>query len=119
VKLETVIRDADERIARLQAELRRGAHAPAVAPPESVAWGTAAQSDAAEPDSVRRPPSESATLRDSMAADEPDAGAGAFREEVYALADQGRRPIEIAERLGALLGEVELVLNLRQWRERE
>lgn len=33
---------------------------------------------------------------------------------VYALADAGTRPIDIAERLGIVLGEVELILNLRR-----
>jgi hypothetical protein len=34
--------------------------------------------------------------------------------EIYALADQGRRPLEIAQELGRPSGEVELILALRQ-----
>lgn len=40
--------------------------------------------------------------------------AAELRREISALADEGASPPEIARRLGLLLGEVELVLNLRR-----
>jgi hypothetical protein len=39
----------------------------------------------------------------------------ALRERVYALADAGRRNIQIARELDMPLGEIELILNLRQF----
>jgi hypothetical protein len=35
------------------------------------------------------------------------------RQKIYSLADQGHSPTSIAERVGATVGEVEMVLNLR------
>jgi len=103
-KLETVIRDADERIARLEAIL--------------------GQSDTKE---KSRKPRRAASRRDTPVKSAPDPAPPSIGKpapaientdprfaHVYALADGGTTPIEIAKQLDMPLGEVELILNLRK-----
>lgn len=84
-KLELLIQEADEKIARLQ---RLSAVSPAPLQP-------------AEPDHDQVPPPSSPPL-------DPR------HREVYTLADEGRTPQEIAQRLDRPQGEVELILALRR-----
>lgn len=91
-QLEALIADADERIAELRRlEERHPALQDGGAPrPGGGASGAA------------RPP-----------AREPDHPAGGVTREVYALADRGLAPVEIARELDQHLGSVELILALR------
>jgi len=86
-KLELLIREADEKIAALRA---------------------AAPQSRASPYAITGPISPRAEVRE-----EPVDSAHA---QVYALADQGRSPREIAAQLGRPDGEIELILALRMAR---
>ena len=86
-KIETVVRDADQRIARLEALLDKVKQIKSVQPPE-----------AAEPVTEKTP----STLDNRV-------------QRIYALVDSGLTPIKIAEEIGVSLGEVELALNLRNF----
>lgn len=110
--LEQLIRDADERIARL----------------ESLDDGTS-QSETAEDEStlVLSQISQLAPPPASPSSDEPAATdmsqrpakappASRRSEEIYALADAGRNSAEIANQLNSPVGEVELILGLRERR---
>ncbi|HVX59050.1 MAG TPA: hypothetical protein VHC19_00565 [Pirellulales bacterium] len=110
--LEQLIRDADERIARLET-LDDGAN----------------QSEAAEDDSVIplsqysgvASPNASPSGCESAAAEMPQRPSKALSasrrsEEIYALADAGRNSAEIASQLNSPVGEVELILGLRDQR---
>jgi hypothetical protein len=84
-KLEALIKEADEKLAALKAAAGNGqASAPVAAP-------------YVEP--LREPA--------------PDSSVESQHHEVYELADQGRSPREIAERLDRPSGEIELILALR------
>jgi hypothetical protein len=85
-KLELLLKEADQKIAALHAG-ERGNNGSSLPPPTMV--------------------SSDPTL--AAISDEPDPR----HAEVYALADQGRDPYEIASQLGRPRGEVELILALR------
>jgi hypothetical protein len=120
-KLETVIRDADERIARLEHVLGRqggggespGHRATRDEPSQSgmSAVGRLPSTEPAARDISRSPehqPSDSPTT--------PDESSDPRFRHVYDLIDAGATPIKAAEQLGLPLGEVELILNLRKFR---
>lgn len=121
-KLEQVICDADERIARLENLLgRRGDEAPSAAPAKPK-FRLEQISDKSNPS---LPP-----MTDMASSGEADAGSKIVAEEVivpplnpdprfkqiYELVDSGHTPIQAAEALAMPLGEVELILNLRKYR---
>ena len=83
-RLETLIREADERIAAMSAAHRADIHRAAEAPTEP------------------RPPT-------SPPPREPDP----LTRAIYELADQGRTPLEIAQELDEQVGKIELILALR------
>lgn len=99
VRIEQATREADERIAQLQA-LKDTLSQPApyaVQPPPATAElvGDVAGMDAPQPHPASQPQADSLT------------------REVYALADSGLGPGDIAEQLGEHVGKVELILALR------
>lgn len=99
-RLEELIRQADDRIARLTAS----------AAPDASRDHDAAARPAAEPrPNARRsaPQPASRTQRQSRLADPVSV-------DVYRLADEGLPPIEIAQRLSEGVGKVELILALRE-----
>lgn len=111
VRLEQLLEDADERIARLERATnppKRGEddgtdRTPGVDP--SVMDRARVEEDrAARADNAHR-----FTIRDDDAA-----GMGETRERVWALADDGHDAPAIASRLGVPVGQVELMLNLRR-----
>jgi hypothetical protein len=117
-KLETLIKDADERLAALR---RASAAAPAsasdqrapdfrVGAQQSFTFASPSQSIASS-ENVPTPPvtGPRLTLTYSQADDGPDPR----HAEIYRLADQGRGPKEIAATLGRPSGEIELILALR------
>lgn len=94
-RIETLMRQADEKIATLQ---RMQAGANAIADEKPNPPGVAAMNrPAPEPD----PPSEN---------DAPDP----LSREVYKLADAGHSSMEIARKLSEQIGKVELILALRR-----
>ncbi len=93
VRIEKAVRDADERIARLEALGQQADQAPA----RSAVSASLPPDEHAELITPQRPPDQADPLT----------------REVYALADQGIGPGDIAEQLGEHVGKVELILALR------
>ncbi|MEM1329978.1 MAG: hypothetical protein AAGG07_05405 [Planctomycetota bacterium] len=100
-RLETLIADADERLAKLERSEQRGATPSLAAEPE-VRLPRRTHSGDQRPE----PPT-------SPAAPEPDQH-GDMRQRIYDLADQGLSPVQIAQRTSQPTGQVELVLALRR-----
>lgn len=91
-RLEQLIAEADERIARLEAAFPTPAsRAPESQPPPALSETNSASSTAA-----------------GVKTDDP------LTSEVYQLADAGRSPLEIARELDEQIGKVELILALRR-----
>jgi DNA-binding NarL/FixJ family response regulator len=88
-RLEALIRQADERIAAMNAQ------------PPAKGLPSAASTSQAPPASLPPEPSESPALDPRHA-------------QVYALADQGRSSKDIAQQLNRPSGEIELILALRR-----
>jgi hypothetical protein len=117
--LEHLIRDADERIARLEAvgewmdrsaKVDAGADGGPHAHAESgVVLSKLSAGSRGQAVSTANRQAESAPP--THAKSDP---AGRSREEVYALADSGQTSAEVANRLNRPIGEVELILGLRQ-----
>lgn len=98
-KLESVIRDADERIDKLSNLVRQ---ARGTAPLDLVAGATtAAERATAEP-------------RNASALGSGECGPEDRHATVYALADTGLSAHQISARVGQTTGEVELILALRR-----
>lgn len=106
-KLEVLMKDADDRIATLQqlsGSARTNSH-----PPENT---SPFRQTTAEHDALMQrldPPPAAPAPQES-----PEPQVDARHAEIYALADQGRTPVDIATRLGRPSGEIELILALRQ-----
>jgi hypothetical protein len=107
-KLEKVIRDADDRLARLEGALKRSGGN--VAKPGVVLPSVAARRGASAAQEAGGGGEGPAEPRPAIAPDD------ARFEQVYELADTGATPIRIAEQLDLPLGEVVLILNLRKLR---
>jgi len=106
-KLEAVIRDADERIARLEGILgrREAKETPRTTPPEQR---VASQTGPA--------PRESSRAGTPGEFERGGSGGDSRCQRVYELLDAGVAPIRVAEQLGLPLGEVELIMKLRDLR---
>lgn len=133
-KLETVVRDADDRIARLESLLARLERVPARRRASTPQVRPAAQNPARDPDGRQRslksvdevptPPAKSpetpepkparAAATGSDARPTPPPPADPRFQRIYTLADGGTAAIKIAEMIGMPLGEVEIILNLRR-----
>lgn len=101
VRIEQATREADERIAelrRLEQSLAQASQAAHQAPPPVPP--APAEATHTDPDA-------------SPALHQPANQADPLTREVYALADQGIGPSDIAEQLGEHVGKVELILALR------
>ena len=101
-KLEALIRDADERLARLDGrpvapgiDVTVGAEATA-----PISTGDAGSAVLDKPGNPSARPADRRTHRD--------------KDRVYALADKGKNPVEIAQTTGLKPGEVELILAIRE-----
>jgi hypothetical protein len=104
--LQELIAEADRAAARLEAAAARlpeGVPRPAASPGPPTT-----QAEALQP---FRPP-DRPTHDSGETSVRPSAGGR--REEIYALADGGLEAAEIARRIGSPVGEVELILGLRQ-----
>jgi hypothetical protein len=111
-KLETVIRDADERIDRLERILGRPATGNG-SPDAARDQPDAKPRQAAPPAQPTHQAGGRASASRKLPATEPTDPRVA---RVYELVDAGATPIKAAEQLGLPLGEVELILNLRKLR---
>ncbi len=87
-KMESVLRDADDRIDRLERLLRQSAGQP----------------------TLDQTIDETASVEPKPTEDGPD---NHRRRHIYELADAGRSPVQIAEQTAQSTGEVELILALR------
>jgi DNA-binding NarL/FixJ family response regulator len=97
-KLELLISEADEKLAALRAANAGSGTTLRMTPVEVVSASAAAED-------VMAPPREAPSVPDPRHA------------EVYALADEGLSPREVARRLGRPNGEIELILALRSGAE--
>lgn len=118
MKLEVLIRDADDRLNRLQAvQGGNGATvAAAIAPPADRGRGVSSGADAFEPglQPAVKPAAPAPTANvESAESAVPQTRAERF-QRIYALADKGTHALAIADALGIPLGEIELILNLRK-----
>ena len=95
-KLEALVQDADERIARLEALNRQAPPRPDFAMPRS--------------DTTTAPATQPSAPTDDMA---PSPSIDPTHAEVYRLADEGQTITQIAGELHRPHGEVELILALR------
>lgn len=106
-KLEQSIADADKRISALRILIE-----------EAKKTGAGPRADSAAP-SAPTPTATIATTAGSPTDPQPaeQAGSPSAPDErsrrIYELADQGRTPMQIAQELDQKIGEVELILNLR------
>lgn len=148
LKLETVIRDADDRIARLEGLLgkskqpgtRTGGAVKAPEPKPASEPGSElppttppSRASALPPEPSTRPPGASppppepstppavastsaARASEALEPAKPVTPADPRVGRVHELADAGQQPIKIAEELDMPLGEVEFILNLRDFR---
>ena len=141
LKLETVIRDADDRIARLEGLLGKSKQPgtrttgavkapeakpvsepgresrPTTPPPKASPPVPRASTPPPEPST---PPAVASTpparVDEALEPARPVTPADPRVGRVHALADAGQQPIKIAEELDMPLGEVEFILNLRDFR---
>ncbi len=100
-KLETIIRDADERIASLTQLQEKQ---PTKAGSFDVTLGSEAPLDLKESGAKSNPPNSGS--RNSPLASDAHAA-------IHALADRGRTPEQIASDVARPVGEIELILSLR------
>lgn len=103
-RLEGVINEADRRIAALRILLDAAKAAGASLGLEETAGQETPPANAASA-STGSPPDSSPASIDATTAQ---------HKEIFALADQGMLPLEIARKLDRRVGEIELILNLRQ-----
>lgn len=92
-KLEACISDADARIASLERLLKQAAGLPGL----DVTVGD----ESAEASSASQPTDRPIRI-------DP------VHQQIYQLADAGKKPVQIAQILGRTTGEIELILNLRR-----
>ncbi len=117
IRLERSIRDADERIARLE-------RSPGTADRKGSLDVTVADEAVTRSETqVAAPPDRRDSAVPSPAASAPPEAKSTARRagrpgrsEVFALADEGKTALEIAEGVGLPAGEVELILSLRRTR---
>jgi len=100
-KLETVIRDADQRIAELTELLRR------------LEEAQGSRSSAYETTASRPTPSQRKPRQASSELESPKEN---LRDRVAQLADHGHSPLEIAQTMNKPVGEIELMLALHRTR---
>jgi len=112
--LEALIADADRAAARLEAALARSAEAaPGSQRPQPQPTSQAESlkpPHPAAPPAGKIPPDGAAELSGGAV----QRGSADRREEIYTLADYGFEPAEIARRVGSPIGEVQLILGLRE-----
>lgn len=126
-RLEQLILDADDRLARLEAASRPERHAPRAhnddRPPHAPSRDSH-RNDRREADeprhapphdrpAARHPDDQHDTRSDSRSDTRSDTGHDPLHNRVYDLADSGLDPIAIARETGQPTGQIELILALR------
>jgi len=114
MRLELLIDQADERLARLQAAgaSNEASHQP-TAHTSAQSIASAARPRAPMDDTASAAaPRETIRRNDSIASHHPEP-TDALRRAIYALADRGRTPNDIARELDEHIGKIELILALR------
>ena len=104
-KLELLMKEADEKIETLRALQPSAPPAASSSPPAPLSPGL--RQSAAEREALMQP-------LEAPLSPPPEPMIDPRHAEIYALADQGRTPVDIASRLGRPSGEIELILALRQ-----
>jgi hypothetical protein len=111
-KLELLMKEADAKLAALKSASASAPAAAAVQRVEKISHSTSAADDA---EAIT--PSSAAPVTPAVVPDapqmKPETPPDPRHGEIYALADQGRSPQEIARQLDRPNGEVELILALR------
>ena len=115
-KLETVIRDADERIARLEKLLGQRSTRPPTTTPNPPPNPTPNPSPKRQRGIPTTPPSRSPERQQRTIGPVTTQTDDPRFARLYELIDGGATPVKAAEELGMPLGEVELILNLRKFR---
>jgi hypothetical protein len=105
-KLELLMKEADEKIETLRA-LQASAPSSSSSPLPPTAPSAALRQSVAEREALMQP-------LETPLSPPPEPAIDPRHAEIYALADQGRTPVDIASRLGRPSGEIELILALRQ-----
>jgi hypothetical protein len=107
-KLELLIRQADDRLAAIKSTAANGSAVPS---PGNISR----PADESQPgESAHDTPSDIPALVSEAIAEPAETPPDPRHAEIYALADQGRSPHEIARSLDRPNGEVELILALRR-----
>ncbi len=114
--LEQLIRDADDRIARLQAVDEWLDHSGTLDHEPSIVLS---KLSAGAPTDFSSPPSRETPTAEAAPRATKSLPASRRSEEIYALADAGCSSAEIARQVNSPIGEIELILSLRQKRELE
>ncbi len=113
-KLEAVIHDADQRIARLERLTGR------VTTPEHLPTGSGPAAPSPTGPEVAPPPPDGEHAAPPPIASAPprcpSTPPGERRRRIYDLADQGTSALVIADALQMPIGEVELILSLRKFK---
>ena len=100
-QMQSLIAQADERIAALQSQLATPA------PGRTIVSGGVGTSSLGPLPSLR------SIVAPASKASVGGSGTDDRHQAIYSLADEGLTPVEIAQRIGQRVGEVELILNLR------
>jgi hypothetical protein len=111
--LEQLIRDADDRIARLQTVSEWLDRSGTVEKEPSIALAKLSHTQSHQPTFE---PGSTMPIAPIAAAPAKTAAVSRRYEEIYALADAGHNSAAIASRLNSPVGEVELILGLRAQR---
>lgn len=117
-KLESVIADADERIAAMESLIRaaRGQSTIDVTVGDEPAVGETPAPAPADAAPEPPPPKKNAKKKNASKQKNPPpqpVDADPKRARIFTLADMGKDPVEIAKATGSKPGEVELILALR------
>jgi hypothetical protein len=108
--LERLIRDAERQITRLEELCERAARLRSSDPLPSLSPNLATNHF------VHQPESAMTGLRAAPSAARAMSPAARRHEEIYTLADSGLDSESIAKRIGSPVGEIDLILGLRQTR---
>jgi hypothetical protein len=111
--LQALIAEADRAAARLEAARQNRGAVSANDGAHSAPYENGEGAHSAPYESTVQPTNQAEALRPGPASAISQPAPQHRQEEIYTLSDYGFSPHEIAQRLGAPIGEVELILNLR------
>ena len=117
--LQALIAEADRAAARLEAASNNGTNAPADSTRQGGSVLFNAQSGSLTNEETKwtgLPSNQAEALRPAATANASGASVQYRQNEIYALSDSGLSDTAISQRLGMPIGEVELILSLREKR---